>query len=43
MDVIAWTDGAKPAVLDANNVLSSKQRKELRSVGCEVASIGIGD
>ena len=43
MDVIAWADGAKPAVLDANNVLSSKQLKELRSVGCDVVSIGVGD
>jgi nucleotide sugar dehydrogenase len=43
MDVIAWADGAKPAVLDANNVLSPKQCEELRSVGCNVQSIGIGE
>ncbi|MEE2614168.1 MAG: nucleotide sugar dehydrogenase [Verrucomicrobiota bacterium] len=43
MDVLAWTNGSKPAVLDANNVLSLKQRKELRSVGCKVESIGIGE
>jgi len=43
MDVSAWADGAKPAVLDANNVLSPKQCEELRSVGCRVQSIGIGD
>lgn len=43
MDVIAWADGAKPTVLDANNVLSPKQREELRSVGCSVQSIGIGE
>jgi UDP-N-acetyl-D-glucosamine dehydrogenase len=43
MDVIAWADGAKPAVLDANNVLSPKQREELRSVGCNVQSIGMGE
>nr|MBC8394570.1 nucleotide sugar dehydrogenase [Deltaproteobacteria bacterium] len=43
MDVIAWVDGAKPAVLDANNVLSSKQCQEFRSMGCKVESIGKGE
>jgi len=43
MDVVAWADGTKPAILDANNVLSPKQREELRSVGCKVESIGIGE
>jgi UDP-N-acetyl-D-glucosamine dehydrogenase len=43
MDIVAWTNGAKPVVLDANNVLSPKQCEELRSVGCNVQSIGIGE
>jgi UDP-N-acetyl-D-glucosamine dehydrogenase len=43
MDVIAWAGSAKPAVLDANNVLSPKQCEEFRSVGCNVQSIGIGE
>ena len=43
MDVAAWVDGAKPAVLDANNVLSPKQREQFRSMGCKVQTIGIGE
>nr|HIL74860.1 nucleotide sugar dehydrogenase [Rhodospirillales bacterium] len=43
MDVIAWADGAKPAVLDANNVLTPKQCQELRATGCKVESIGRGE
>jgi UDP-N-acetyl-D-glucosamine dehydrogenase len=42
MDVVAWANGAKPVVLDANNVLNPKQCEELRSLGCRVKSIGIG-
>jgi UDP-N-acetyl-D-glucosamine dehydrogenase len=42
MNVVAWADGAKLAVLDAHNVLNTKQRDELRSAGCLVESIGIG-
>ena len=37
MDIVSWTNGAKPVVLDANNVLSPKQCEELRSVGCNVS------
>jgi len=43
MDVAAWADGAKPAVLDTNNVLSPKQREQFRSMGCKVQIIGIGE
>jgi UDP-N-acetyl-D-mannosaminuronate dehydrogenase len=42
MDVVAWASGAKPAVLDANNVLSPKQREQFRSMGCKVQSVGVG-
>jgi UDP-N-acetyl-D-mannosaminuronate dehydrogenase len=42
MDLVAWAGGATPAVLDANNVLSSKQRAALRAAGCRVESIGMG-
>jgi nucleotide sugar dehydrogenase len=42
MDLIAWAGGATPAILDANAVLSSKQRAALRAAGCRVESIGIG-
>jgi UDP-N-acetyl-D-glucosamine dehydrogenase len=43
MDIAAWAGNAKPAVLDANHVLSPKQHEELRAAGCRVESIGIGE
>jgi UDP-N-acetyl-D-glucosamine dehydrogenase len=43
MDVVSWIADARPAVLDANNVLSPEQCEALRVVGCKVQSIGIGD
>ena len=38
-----WLNGAKPAVLDAFNVLSKEQREEFRAAGCIVTSIGRGN
>jgi UDP-N-acetyl-D-glucosamine dehydrogenase len=43
LDIAAWAGNAKPAILDANHVLSSKQLEELRAAGCRVESIGIGE
>jgi UDP-N-acetyl-D-glucosamine dehydrogenase len=43
MDIVAWANGSKPVVLDANNVLSPKQCEELRSAGFSVESIGKGE
>jgi nucleotide sugar dehydrogenase len=40
LDVGAWLDGSRPAVLDANAVLSREQRAELRAHGCPVACVG---
>jgi nucleotide sugar dehydrogenase len=37
-----WLNGARPAVLDANNVLTAGQVDDLRALGCRVASIGRG-
>jgi UDP-N-acetyl-D-glucosamine dehydrogenase len=42
LDVAAWTNGSKPVVLDANDVLSLEQRAAFRADGCYVQSIGIG-
>jgi UDP-N-acetyl-D-mannosaminuronate dehydrogenase len=42
LDLRAWLNGARPAVLDANNVLSADQLAELRALGCPLASIGRG-
>jgi UDP-N-acetyl-D-glucosamine dehydrogenase len=42
MDIAAWIGSSKPAVLDANHVLSPKQHEVLRAAGCQVESIGIG-
>jgi nucleotide sugar dehydrogenase len=42
LDFRAWLNGARPAVLDANNVLSADQRAQLRALGCPLASIGRG-
>jgi len=43
MDVVAWAEGAKPVVLDANNVLTPKQREQFRFMGCKIQTIGIGE
>ena len=42
LDLREWLGRARPAVLDASNVLSSAQRALLRELGCRVASIGRG-
>lgn len=42
LDLRAWVGSGKPAVLDANNVLTRDQRDNLRSLGCTVESIGRG-
>ena len=42
LDLSAWLAGATPLVFDANAVLSLAQRRELRDLGCELASIGRG-
>ncbi len=42
LDFRAWLNGARPAVLDANDVLSAGQRGALRALGCPLASIGRG-
>ncbi len=42
LDFSRWLNGARPAVLDANSVLSDAQRGLLREIGCRVASIGRG-
>jgi UDP-N-acetyl-D-glucosamine dehydrogenase len=42
LDLREWLGAARPAVLDASNVLSSAQRSLLRELGCPVASIGRG-
>jgi UDP-N-acetyl-D-mannosaminuronate dehydrogenase len=42
LNLRAWLNGARPAVLDANNVLSADQRAQLRALGCRLASIGRG-
>lgn len=43
MDFGPWLKDATPLFFDANNVLSRHQRKELRALGCRVASIGRGE
>jgi UDP-N-acetyl-D-glucosamine dehydrogenase len=42
MDLAAWAGTARPAVLDANAVLSPAQRSALRAAGCRVEVIGVG-
>jgi UDP-N-acetyl-D-glucosamine dehydrogenase len=42
-DYIAWLGDRRPLIFDANNVLSSRQRKILRDEGFHVESIGRGD
>lgn len=43
LDVVAWIERARPAILDANSVLTVDQRAALQAVGCRVESIGIGN
>lgn len=42
LDLKKWLGASRPAVLDANNVLTKTQRETLRSLGCQVESIGRG-
>jgi UDP-N-acetyl-D-mannosaminuronate dehydrogenase len=42
LDFSGWFAGLRPAVLDANNVLSEVQRAQLRRLDCRVAAIGRG-
>jgi len=42
LDLATWLDGARPLVLDANDVLTDAQRALLRRRGCTVLSIGRG-
>ena len=42
LDLSSWFGEVRPAVLDANKVLSEAQRAQLRELGCRVASIGRG-
>lgn len=43
LNVKTWLNGSRPVVLDANNVLSVKQRDEFKAAGCRVYSIGRGE
>ena len=43
LDLAAWFGAARPAVLDANKVLSADQRAALAALGCRSASIGRGE
>lgn len=43
LDVIDWVGDARPAFIDAFDVLTAAQRAELRSLGCAVVSIGRGE
>jgi nucleotide sugar dehydrogenase len=42
LDLCAWLRDGKPAVLDANAVLSARQRQAIRDAGCAFAAIGEG-
>lgn len=42
LDFASWFAESRPAVLDANNVLSEAQRAQLRRLGCLVGAIGRG-
>jgi nucleotide sugar dehydrogenase len=42
MDFVAWLDGARPLLLDANAVLSAEQRQAVLAVGCRLVEIGKG-
>jgi nucleotide sugar dehydrogenase len=43
LDIKKWLDGATPAILDANNVLTKQQRDAFTAAKCNVATIGRGD
>lgn len=43
LDITEWLGDARPAFVDAFNVLSAAQRHELRALGCAIVSIGRGD
>lgn len=43
LDPTRWLAGARPAVLDTNDVLTAAQRLCFRQLGCRVASIGRGE
>lgn len=43
LDFPKWLGAARPAVLDATNVLGPEQRAQLRALGCRVESVGRGD
>ena len=42
MDVEEWLGGARPLVVDANEVLSAEQLRGIARRGCRVWSIGRG-
>ena len=42
LDFSTWLNGSRPAVLDANAVLSPEQRRSLRERGCKIGAIGRG-
>ncbi|MFQ6016760.1 MAG: nucleotide sugar dehydrogenase [Kiloniellaceae bacterium] len=42
LDLRLWLRRARPAVLDANDVLTAEQRRAFTDLGCSVASIGRG-
>lgn len=43
LDILKMLEGATPAILDANNVLSYAKKETLKKYGCKVASIGVGE
>ena len=43
IDLAAWLKDADVAVIDANNVLTNAQRRQLRQMGRSLTSIGRGD
>jgi len=43
LDVAAWLGDERPAILDANAVLSAAQRADLRTRGFRVTSVGRGE
>jgi UDP-N-acetyl-D-glucosamine dehydrogenase len=43
LDVRGWLGDERPAVLDANAVLSAGQRAQLREHGCRMTSVGRGE
>lgn len=43
IDIAAWLGSARPAVVDASNVLTAAQRQAFKQAGCRVAGIGRGE